>query len=67
LPQTGRRNALLDVHGLLEKRILAHQLDGLEVVLAADDQAQVGADQIDIGNAVPLGQATGRLRQRCAC
>ena len=55
---------LPDAHGGFEEWIRAYRLDRLEVTLAQRDQAQVGADQLNVRNTVPLDDCASGFDQR---
>ena len=63
LAQTRRRGHPADLQCLLEKEILAHLFHRLEIVLALAQQAQVGAHQVDVGDAVAQGDGLEPLPQ----
>ena len=64
LAQPGRRWRLLDAQRRLEKWVRSNRLDRLEVTLAQRDQAKVGADQLDVWNAVALDDRASGFDQR---
>ena len=50
LPQAFRRGQPTDAQGLLEKVVVAHAGDGLEIALAQAQQPQVAAQDVDVGD-----------------